>query len=309
MRRGPDYIQFYPTLRCNRSCTFCFNRTLIVGPDMGAEDCAKMFRIVKTAGVRTIDIIGGEPTIHPDIVQIVQNAASSGFHVNLSSNGSNMRCLEELVLLGSDVTIGLSINDHESLAAVSRFIEHYKPVVKAVFNPSLQEGLVHDILALEPRMFYLIYRDTLDPKDLFQSVPFHEFLSSVQGRFLRFASGTVFCSGFLPEVKTCPELSGVRCPAGTTKLGVMPDGSVYPCNLFFGREEFRIGNILADPFDVIWNHAALSFFRTFSGNRCPRKTCDLHADCHGGCPAHSLMHGGSLDAPEPRCCVSGRDKI
>jgi radical SAM protein with 4Fe4S-binding SPASM domain len=111
----------------------------------------------------------------------------------------------------------------------------------------------------------------------------------------------VFCSGFLPDLEQYPQLLKARCPAGTTKLGIMPDGSVYPCNLFFGKEEYRLGNILSDPFDAIWRHSALAFFRTFSGNRCPRTSCALHARCHGGCPAHSYARFGKHSAPEPRC--------
>jgi radical SAM protein with 4Fe4S-binding SPASM domain len=85
----------------------------------------------------------------------------------------------------------------------------------------------------------------------------------------------------------------------------MPDGSVYPCNLFFGFEEFLLGNIFTDPFEEIWGHRQLSFFRTFSGNKCPRKDCELHHRCHGGCPAHSYAHFGKRSAPEPRCVPPG----
>jgi radical SAM protein with 4Fe4S-binding SPASM domain len=114
-------------------------------------------------------------------------------------------------------------------------------------------------------------------------------------------AGVVFCSGFIPDLDQYPQLRTTRCPGGTTKLAIFPDGSVYPCNLLFGRGEYRLGNILADPFDSIWHHPALMFFRTFSGNACPRTACELHNKCHGGCPAHSQAHGGKLSEPDPRC--------
>jgi radical SAM protein with 4Fe4S-binding SPASM domain len=111
----------------------------------------------------------------------------------------------------------------------------------------------------------------------------------------------VYCSGFLPDIEHYPELSQTRCPAGTTKLGVMPDGSVYPCNLFFGKKEFFLGNILTDPFESIWSHEVLAFFRSVTENPCLVRHCTVRSECHGGCPAHSLFITGDLAAPDPRC--------
>ena len=71
MRTGPDYIQFYPTLRCNRSCDFCFNRSMPLAEDMALSDFMKMLDVLGRTSVKTLDIIGGEPTMHADIVAFV----------------------------------------------------------------------------------------------------------------------------------------------------------------------------------------------------------------------------------------------
>lgn len=302
MRQAPDYIQFYPTLRCNRSCDFCFNRSLPVVPDMSFQDSTSLIDKITGLGVKTLDIIGGEPTLHPDIVRFVCEAARRGLNVNISSNGTNIETLNELMSAGSRVSVGISINDRETFDQLKKFIQQHKPLVKAVYSLAIDLMLITDVLLLRPRKFYLIYRDVLDPDDLGTSVPFYRFLSNAQQQRYHAANvGTVFCSGFLPDTRQYPELASVRCAAGTTKLGVMPDGSVYPCNLFFGKKEFLLGNILTDPFEAIWGHPALAFFRTFHGNRCPRKSCELHAQCHGGCPAHALFLSNDLSAPDPRC--------
>ncbi len=301
MRIGPDYIQFYPTLRCNQSCEFCFNRSMPFLPDMSFDDFKVMLEKLVTLRVRTLDIMGGEPTLHPQIIDIVREAVQCGLNVNISSNGTNTGVLEDLLDTGNNVTVGLSINDRESLDRLTGFIQKGRVVVKSVFHPVKDETLIHDILALRPKKIYLIYRDALDRKDLHETVPFHQFVSIVKERFGPSQAGTVFCSGFIPDSANYPELAQVRCPAGTTKLGVMPDGSVYPCNLFFGRKEFLLGNILRDPFESIWNHKALAYFRSAPGKDCPKTTCELHARCHGGCPAHSITYTGTLSATDPRC--------
>jgi radical SAM protein with 4Fe4S-binding SPASM domain len=304
MRSAPDYIQFYPTLRCNQSCEFCFNRSMPSLPDMSSDDFSVMLEKIVELRVRTLDIIGGEPTLHPHIVGFVRKAVQRGLNVNVSSNGTDIVVLEDLLDAGNNVAIGISINDRESLDRSAGFIQKNKVVVKSVFHPAMDEAFIRDILALRPKQFYMIYRDTLDAEDLHASIPFHRFVSVAAERFRRPQADMVFCSGFMPDSVNYPELAQVRCPAGTTKIGIMPDGSVYPCNLFFGKKEFLLGNILTDPFESLWHHQALVFFRAAVHNICPDTTCELHTRCHGGCPAHSFAHTGRLNAPDPRCVGS-----
>ncbi len=301
MRTAPEYIQFYPTLRCNRSCEFCFNKEMPFMPDMAVEEFRTMLGRLKGIGVKTMDIIGGEPTLHKDIITIIREAEQNGFNVHLSSNGSNVETLSRILEKEEKTMVGISINDRDTLSHLDKFITEHKPVVKTVFNAGRDRRMIEEILTLKPKKFYLLFRDAMSANDLADALPFYRFLTECREKFDSSVVDTVFCSGFLPETRAYPELSNVRCPAGTTKLGVMPDGSIYPCNLFFGRQEFCLGNILTDPFDAIWKNRLLDFFRRFTGNTCPRNSCLLHDTCHGGCPAHSLIHFGSLSAPEPRC--------
>ena len=301
MRSAPDYIQFYPTLRCNQSCEFCFNQSMPTMPDMSSDDLSVMLEKIIALPVRSLDIIGGEPTLHPHIVGFVRKAVQDGLNVNVSSNGTNTIVLEDLLDADNNVTIGISINDRESMDRLAGFIQKNRVVVKSIFHPAMDEAVIRDILSLRPKTFYVIYRDALDRNDLHACVPFHQFVSIATERFRPPQADTVFCSGFLPESVDYPELAQVRCPAGTTKLGIMPDGSVYPCNLFFGKKEFLLGNILIDPFESIWHHQTLVFFRAAVHNSCPETTCELHIRCHGGCPAHSFAHTGRLNTPDPRC--------
>jgi radical SAM protein with 4Fe4S-binding SPASM domain len=303
VRAAPDYLQYYPTLRCNRSCTFCFNRSLPEMEDMGLEAFSSMLEILGSRCVTTIDMIGGEPTLHPEILMLLAGANERGFHVNLSSNGSDVGLLEEIMNRSDKVTVGLSINDRGTLDQTAAFIKKNHPAIKTVFSRSVNHALIADILDLKPKAFYAIYRDAISKRDLDATIPFPRFMHEALTRLNGHPGGMVYCSGFLPDA-AYPELDNVRCPAGTTKLGVMPDGSVYPCNLFFGNAGFLLGNILIDPFEAIWSHRALDFFRAYSGNSCTQRSCAFHSDCHGGCPAQALMLTGDVAAPDPRC--SGR---
>jgi radical SAM protein with 4Fe4S-binding SPASM domain len=94
---------------------------------------------------------------------------------------------------------------------------------------------------------------------------------------------------------------GVRCAGGVRKLSVMPDGAVFPCNLFHGLKEFGLGNIFRDSFEDIWSNQRLDLFRGHRENSCSIYTCKNHASCTGGCPAHGFYHYGNSEAADIRC--------
>ncbi len=268
---------------------------------MPLRDFKKITGKLAELNVKTIDIIGGEPTLHKDIIPIIEHAVNRGFGLNLSSNGTNPDTLAEIKQRFRKINVGVSINDMTTFNRLKSFISRHGLFAKTVFSNEIDTNLLKEIILSGTERFYLLYMDVMRKSDIENAVPFSQFIISAQKIFKSPVIHTVYCSGFLPDTASYPALSKTRCPAGTTKLGLMPDGSVYPCNLFFGIKEFRLGNLLHDAFEKIWNHKCLIFFRTFTGNTCPQTVCILHETCHGGCPAHSLIHCGKLNSPEPRC--------
>jgi len=302
---APDYIQFYPTTRCNMACGFCFNQGLQAMEDMTFTDFRHMVDILNMVGTKTIDIMGGEPTMHTGLLQCINYARNKEMRINISSNGTMLSVLVDVRDRFPEVMVGVSVNGRKSPVELAKVIKKKKLVVKTVMDSSLDTAFISELLSYDPAMVYLLYRDALEPAQLGETVPFDRFFNVVRSACDPSRIGSVYCSGFLPDTGHYPALSITRCPAGTTKLGILPDGSVYPCNLFFGFPEFRLGNILTTPFEEIWQNDLLGFFRSFEGNTCPQKDCILHDECHGGCPAHSYAHYGTLSAPEPRCMTAG----
>ncbi|MBF0506904.1 MAG: radical SAM protein [Nitrospirae bacterium] len=300
----PEYIQFFPTLECNLHCGFCFNRGLKIDGAITAGGFEKLVRKLVDSGIREIDILGGEPTLHPDIARLVDIAANLGLRLNLSTNGTNVALLANLSeTYGKDILhIGISLNSNSMTRELEDYISKYRPVLKSIYNRT-SIPRPSDICSGTPGItYYLLYMDTVTEYDLTESLPFHDFFKrlSVFREKHPNISG-VYCGGFLPDPENNPLLKNVRCPAGTTKLSILPDGSVYPCYLLFRHHEFMLGNIFTDRFDVIWNKPALDYFRTFKGNKCPDTECDLFSECHGGCPAVSLLISNDINAPDPRC--------
>jgi radical SAM protein with 4Fe4S-binding SPASM domain len=303
---APEYVQFFPTLRCNQTCTFCFNRGLAPVPDVEPAAFSRMLDRMRSAGVETLDLLGGEPTLHPQLEELVAAIAARRMRTTLSTNGSgDLQLLERLEDRFGRATlrVGVSLNGTHAPAPLREYIARRSPLVKSVCTrdgglpPAAAEHL-----GRPGAEYFLIFRDPLragDLDDCLSYPAYRERLDALRARQPRVAG--VACDGFVPEGAAVERLRGARCPAGTTKLSVLPDGSVYPCYLLFSRPEFRLGNLLTDSFERIWANPRLEAFRTTAGNPCPKLRCAYHQACHGGCPAVSLLVAGDLAAPDPRC--------
>jgi len=301
----PRFIQFFPTMECNKACDFCFNRGYPSDDGISLADYRMLIETVAGAGIREIDILGGEPTLHPAIVSIVEIAVRAGMRVFLSSNGSDIRLLTRL--LGSyeaeALTVGISLHGTVS-GALRTFIIRHRPLLKSVCPENVEIPEVAEEYIASGMEYRLLYRDVVFRNDLKGTAPFYKFYGRLQTLRAEHPNVKgVYCQGFISGESDSFQ-GRVRCPAGTTKVSILPDGSVYPCYLFIRNRELRLGNILTEDLRAILNSPVLDHFREFRKNNCPDTGCHLHSSCRGGCPAASLLINGDLGAPDPRCvCI------
>ncbi|MHB8882078.1 MAG: radical SAM protein [Thermodesulfovibrionales bacterium] len=327
----PEYIQLYPTLRCNQQCSFCFNDT---GSEAGSgsgemsrADASKLLAIMGSHGIRELDIMGGEPFLLAWMPDLIREAVAREIAVNISTNGSILPALKKLGGISSDMlTIGISLEGstratHDRLTGSRNFmtaIEGLQWLLKAGLDPLVKTVLSTDtakdiqpiidlVRQLGVRRYFLIHmdhfsRDASSREKAFRYPEFMRITDKVIADNRDMEVGRVTASCFNGTAATM----NIRCTGGTKKIAVMPDGSVLPCNLFQGFPVFRLGNIFTDSLPRIMSHRQLDYFRTFTDNRCPEEDCSNRDRCTGGCPAHGYYHFRDPDAPDIRCLKAVR---
>jgi MoaA/NifB/PqqE/SkfB family radical SAM enzyme len=85
--QGPRKVVMNLTYACNNHCTFCAvgTRTQLHGNTDRQREWLDLYR---ARGVTLVDFDGGEPTLHPELVQTVRYARSIGYErVNVTTNG------------------------------------------------------------------------------------------------------------------------------------------------------------------------------------------------------------------------------
>lgn len=96
------------------------------------------------------------------------------------------------------------------------------------------------------------------------------------------------------------------CGAGCEYVAVTPDGELYPCHQFVGKEEFKMGSVLTGEFDM-------SIASTFAGlniyTREDCQSCWARYYCSGGCSAANLNANGDMKKPYKLGCDMQRKRL
>jgi len=99
-------------------------------------------------------------------------------------------------------------------------------------------------------------------------------------------------------------LSG--CGAGHEYFAVTPEGDLYPCHQFVGREEFLLGNV----FDGVKNtELPLKFRKTHVLTKEECRGCWARYYCGGGCHANADLFNGTIEKPYKLGCELQKKRL
>jgi uncharacterized protein len=92
-------------------------------------------------------------------------------------------------------------------------------------------------------------------------------------------------------------LSG--CGAGHEYFAVTPDGELYPCHQFVGRDKYHVGNVFTGLKKV---DMAKTFRQAHVLNKTECRSCWARFYCSGGCHANAELFNGTIDKPYELGC-------
>jgi radical SAM protein with 4Fe4S-binding SPASM domain len=302
-----EYVQFFPTLRCNKNCEFCFNRVnrsfeSIEFPPDKIEDFVD---ILKRNNILHLDILGGEPFLYKALEKLVKSAIEHEIKVTISTNGSFEKKIERLLKLNKNarVQIGISINDGINQSLLDLIRKHKLWIKSVISRKQTPHREIVKFAKSNGIDYYLLYMDAVTEKDLELSMPFYEFMKLIKELRNQYSGiKPVYCKGFTGGDKK------YRCPAGTEKITVMPNGAVYPCYLLSGFDEFCIGNVFQNSLQEIVMSHKLKIFKTPFNNSCNNTSCNIKDKCRGGCVAHSIIHYNNFSKSDPRCNTKNHEE-
>lgn len=315
------------TERCNLHCAHCFLSSKNCGNTMSISAIQNMvIPKLKTLNVISVTLTGGEPFIHPDIIEIVRVLKKNGIRVGICTNGVLINNAQAEVLSEIDeVHINVSLDGFrpESHGRFRGDVDSFAETVKNIrYLGGL--GLIQGLLvtpnnfaeineyaeicefAVQNRATYVLInplssmgRGVKVQKKLRAS---NEVMRRIRDLTLPFFNRIQVVYIRFPNDKKLP-LS--CCEAGNI-IYVFADGEITACPylIFAARtpqslhksEEFIIGNILKDV-DVVDKINKYKFQEQYSlGESIICKDCSLNFQCGRGCPAAIVASGRRIDS-------------
>lgn len=290
--------------------------------------------IIENSGARRhceIDFFGGEPLMNMDTVKAVvdyvrQREAETGkiFKLTLTTNGVLLNDANIKFLNDNNISLVLSLDGrrevHDNMrphvdgrGSYDRILANVRKTVdsrngenyylRGTFT-AYNLDFAADVLSMADSGFNLLSVEPVVAKDCEYALE-EEHLPKLYEQYEELAveylnrklagNGFEFFH-FNLDINNGPcvakRLSG--CGAGHEYFAVTPDGELYPCHQFVGREQYLLGSV----FDGVKETEIPKKFRQAHVlNKSECRDCWARFYCSGGCHANAELFSGSIEKP------------
>lgn len=326
-RSAPEVLHISLTDACQQRCAGCFfsNQTRQPNQYFDFEAFQALTAQAVKARVFQLALGGGEPLMHPRLLEMVSHAHRSGLVVNLTSNGGLLTPLKARQLLQaglSQIQFSLAGADAASHGQVRPGFEALAPAMNACREAGLRWGMnvlvtAQNLSELDAMLAWLsaqgVYSvniirpkpSTLEPDWLAQNLPDamqNRQLAGVLQRWQRKGRFLLLTDTSLSFLRRADAgrlyRNGVAgCSAGRRMLSVQVDGRVSPCSHIPLSDTIEAGDFM----QAWWASEHLERFRrleeTLQG-ACG--DCELKSVCRG-CRAVVWQQTGNFDGEDLQC--------
>ena len=320
------------TERCNLHCAHCFISAGNYGETMPVGIIRDIvIPKLKDCRVISVTLTGGEPFIHPDVVEIVSLLRNAGIRVGICTNGTliNQDQMKSLAKIGN-VHLNVSLDgfrpeshgkfrgDRISFAKTIetiRYLSRYRLLQGLLVTPNnlaavseyaelcefgIQNGATYMLMnplssmgrGVEAQKKLRVQDEVMRQIREITS-PFSDRIQLVYIRF--------------PNDQKLPLIS---CEAGNI-IYVFVKGEVAICpylvfaartpQSLYNPEEFIVGNIFTDT-DIADKVDAYNLYEKYRLENKPTcKSCSLNFQCGKGCPAVVIASGMQIEDLDPLC--------
>lgn len=313
--RSPFCVVWEITDSCNLSCVHCrasCENSQKIRRNRVVEELVLDY--VLKEKVFVVNLSGGEPLLHPEIVQITDFLTTQGVWVGISTNGlvwgKFARRLCDVGLRYIQVSVDGPANIHNHIRgnplSYNKAIEtllsakslglktQINTVISRLTAPFLEDmyNLAEQVDAsLHFRRFIPTGRGLENKKIMLAKDEHHLLIDKMIELQNRGRVDIDIEDPLIITAKPVIDKTAIGCSAGVTQIGISTSGDIYPC-IFF---RMAVGNITDKSFSEIWNHSEI-----LKALRCrsiqPCSECVFSRNC-GGCRACATAY----DKEDPYC--------
>ena len=305
----PGFVIWDATKNCNLKCIHCSSENT-GGNELDLIEIMTILDQVAAAGVKRLQITGGEPLLREDLFRVLHHAVAKRFAVSLASNGYFIDKEKADLLAKTGVSVvqisldGPAVVHNEIRGDNDSFTLAIEAIRALKKHPHIQVGVSTTVM---PRnlAFLPALKSVLVPlnvnfwsfgivlpsgKAKHDSALFlnSEQVSELMGFIRRtrnnmpieFVENFPYIGTLDPQIRRSPKI----CPAGIMSCCIGVDGWLRGCPDQEDNTHYREGNLHQDNFRDIWQRAFRRYRNQEIVDNDPRchQCIDLEK-CRGGC--------------------------
>lgn len=320
------------THRCPLQCPYCSNPLALLKADRELDTAtwASIFEQAADLGILQVHLSGGEPTLRPDLPELVSGLARRGVYSNLITAGVGLKPGTLAALAGAGLDhvqlsvqggrpettelIGRLRGAHEKKLATARLVReaglpltinaplHRQNIGEADLFIQLALDLGAERLEIANVQYYgwaLLNRPALMPsRD--EVARLVEIVEAARARL----RGVLAIDFVAPDYYArYPK----ACMGGWAQDAFMitPDGTVMPCHAAASIPSLSFDNAAARPLAEIWrSSSAFAAYRGTAWMKDPCRSCARKDIDFGGCRCQAMILAGDAAATDPACSLS-----
>lgn len=317
-----DIVEFEVTTQCNFRCLHCYcNAGEKDKEELKFGEIKDLILQVKEIGIHELDLVGGEPFMHPRIIDIIAFCQNVGQKILINTNGSLITedLAKDLKKLSPKLKIGVSLEGPDP--ETNDFVRGKGSFRKAMRGIEILLNYDFSVTILN----IINKRNWLKFEELVKLVKDIGIKNIYVDRFIPVGRGEIFSKyldmgdhEWVEAIKYVQEvirkykkeinfyieesISGEICSAGISHISILANGYVVPCGHFRFNNEYHLGNVREKTLKEILNSIrARKIFK--APNSC--KDCDLTKLCNGGCKAYQILKNKEKDIP---ICLINKEK-
>ena len=301
------------TQKCNLRCVHCYEGNKHVSSDftISLKDWKNVIDQLVKLGINRLIIIGGEPTCHSNIIEIIEYSSQYSIDITLFTNATcfNDKLFECIISSGISVKVsiyGHCAEIHDKITGVpGSFIKLYETLERLIKNDikvscaiiimKENQNYLDDIIKYikDIGLKYSGYDVIREVYGGTQNIHMPTNKQVIENKYFTKPNFKITKKKFYDNMKKN------SCWYG--KITIMENGNVIPCEF---EREYIYGNVLNNTiYDIIHSDKVTSkWFLDFSNiDEC--KDCEFRFACKDCRPLGKAVCG-NIYSKNPRCCYN-----
>lgn len=307
----PSTLMIHPNYKCNFNCIYCY----IDDKNKKVIPYKKWVSIIKEAkklGVYSVDILGGEPFLYPNLLSLINFIVRNKMRVNIFTNGAliDEQFLEKIKNYNNKLLFIIKLDaencyykqnkpdiTYDELIKKIKLTRHYKLnvlnfIVVTKYNYKYIDEIVNTSTKYGAFPIFERFAPVKDKKINKELELTSKEWETVLQKMFR------FWKKYEHFIKFYSILNGGVCSCLSNNMAVMQNGTVKPCPE--AHNDLIYGDLKKESLKEIWvksSRLRKEFLKI--PNSC--NNCQSKFLCYGGCKIYTYQKTKRLDLKDPLC--------